>query len=406
MNRPSEVKETPGGERARDVDERAGPGRIHHDVDGNRLTVLPDGPDRLKAVLDAIRGAERSLRVLFYIWDPDASGIRVRDALHEARERGVAVSLIVDGFGASSASAAFFGDLARAGAHVCRYHPRLGRRYLLRNHQKLLLADERIAITGGFNVADDYFGTVEDGAWRDLGLIIEGPAAERIADYYDRLEAWSGRPRSRMRDLRRIMTRASEDTGALRWVLGGPTRRLSPWARQVLRDVTAAHSLDLISAYFGPTPPMLRRIARVGRRGRARLVSAAKSDNGATVGAARQTFGLLLRRGVEVWEYTATKLHTKLIVVDDAVYIGSANFDVRSTYLNLEIGVRVEDAAFADKMRAFVERELKDCERITPALHKKRATLWARIRWAVSRFVVGVVDYNVTRRLNFGLNGR
>lgn len=378
------------------------------EVDGHRLTLLPDGPARLAALLDVIASARTSLRVLFYIWEPDATGTRVRDALAQARARGVVVTLLLDGFGAGNTSAAFFDPLRHAGAHVCRYHPRIGRRYLLRNHQKLVLADERVAMVGGFNVADDYFGTAAQGAWRDLGLIVDGPASARLAAYYDALIDWTDRERPTMRDLRRLIVRWTEGQaeGRIRWLLGGPTRRLSPWARQVLRDISVARRLDMIAAYFGPTPPMLRRIGRVARRGRARLVSAAKSDNGATVGAARHTFNVLLRKGVEIWEYRATKLHTKLLIVDDAVYIGSANFDVRSTYLNLELTVRLEDAAFARRMAAFVDGELADSERITPELHGTRATLWARLRWAVSRLVVGAIDYNVTRRLNFGLDGR
>lgn len=401
MTGAAKVKKSARGDEAAES-----PRAIRHEVDGNRLTVLPEGPDRLRAVLDIIAGAKRSLRVLYYIWEPDGSGVRVRDALLDARRRGVAVSVLVDGFGAANAPASFFQELRDADAHVCRYHPRWGRRYLLRNHQKLLLADEEVAVIGGFNIADDYFGDPDDGAWRDLGVVVEGPAAGRIARYYDRLVAWAEKPGATLRAMRRIVTQSSEHDGRLRWLLGGPTRRLSPWARQVLRDILAGRRLDMVAAYFGPTPPMLRRIGRLARRGHARILSAAKSDNGATIGAARQTFGILLRRGVEIWEYRRTKMHTKLLVVDDAVYLGSANFDVRSTYLNLELTLRIEDAAFADKMRAFVGRELAGAERITPALHKSRATPWARLRWAVARFVVGAMDYNVTRRLNFGLDGR
>ena len=70
-------------------------------VDGNRLTFLPDGPDRLEALVALIDGAKNSLRLLYYIFAADASGDRVRDALVAATERGVAVSLLIDGFGSS-----------------------------------------------------------------------------------------------------------------------------------------------------------------------------------------------------------------------------------------------------------------------------------------------------------------
>ena len=69
--------------------------------------------------------------------------------------------------------------------------------------------------------------------------------------------------------------------------------------------------------------------------------------------------------------------------------------------MKLEVMLRIKDAAFAQAMRAYFERELKDCRWITPELHARRATLWRRIKWAASHFLVNVIDYTVTRRLNF-----
>ena len=63
----------------------------------------------------------------------------------------------------------YFEALNAAGGEECVFNPSYGRRYLLRNHQKLALADDRSVLAGGFNVADDYFGTSASGAWRDLG---------------------------------------------------------------------------------------------------------------------------------------------------------------------------------------------------------------------------------------------
>jgi cardiolipin synthase len=145
---------------------------------------------------------------------------------------------------------------------------------------------------------------------------------------------------------------------------------------------------------------MIRRIGAVGRRDGARLVMAAKSDNTATIAAARHSYGRLLRKGAQIFEYRAAKLHTKLVIVDDVVYIGSSNFDYRSFYLNLEVMLRIQDAAFAAAMRSYFERELADCREITPRLYRRRATVWRRIKWALSHFLVNIMDYSVTRRLN------
>ena len=125
-------------------------------VDGNRLTLLIEGPERLKVLLDLIDGAQRSLRLLYYIYRDDRSGELVRDALERALERGVEVALLVDGFGFAGPEN-YFAPLVAKGMRFCRFHPTLGRRYLIRNHQKLALADEARVLIGGFNIEDGYF---------------------------------------------------------------------------------------------------------------------------------------------------------------------------------------------------------------------------------------------------------
>lgn len=378
-------------------------------VDGNRLRVLPDGPERLDALIELIDGAKQSLRLLYYMYLADGSGDRVKAALFRAIERGVSVSLLIDGFGSSATPDDYFAELPKRGARFCRFNPSYGRRYLLRNHQKLALADAETdhprILVGGFNIADDYFESVEQGAWRDIGLLVEGPAAARLAPYFDKLIGWALSKRSRMLTLRRMIFHYTETKGALQWQLGGPTAKLSPWGVSTCKDLVHSRDVEMIAAYFAPTWGLLKRIARVGRHGRARLVTAAKSDNNATIAAARFTYRRLMARGVEIFEYLPTKLHTKLVVLDDVVHIGSSNLDIRSLYLNMELMLRVDSGEFAQLMRSYFEGELASCLRITPELGKKRATLLNRLRWAISFFLVTSFDYGVTRRLNFGLVG-
>lgn len=379
-----------------------GPARIAPiDVAGNRLTLLPDGPARLEALIALIDGAEESLRVLYYIWEDDPVGRRVRDALTAAQLRGVKVSLLVDGFGAAYAPDGFFQPLTEAGARFCRFVPRYGRRYLLRNHQKLAVADGRVVMLGGFNIGADYFGTVADGAWRDLGLIVEGDSVAGPVAYFDDLFKWALKPDGSMRQLRRVLQKHSKTDGKLHWLFGGPTRRLSPWAKAVRKDMRQAKHLDIVAAYFAPGPVLLRRSGNVARRGAVRLLTAAISDNNATIAAARYTYWTLLKRGVRIFEYQPTKLHTKLFVIDGVVHIGSANFDMRSLFLNLEMMLRVEDPAFAAAMRAYVDGEIAQSVEITREGHKAQRTFLNRIRWAFGYFLVAIADYRITRRLNF-----
>ena len=144
-------------------------------------------------------------------------------------------------------------------------------------------------------------------------------------------------------------------------------------------------------------------MGRIAQKGATRLVMAGKSDNGATIGASRSLYGYLLSKRAQIWEFAPCKLHTKLIVLDDSVYLGSANFDMRSLYINLELVLKVDDAALADRMREFISWHIEASERISIPLHKQRATIWNRIRWNLSWLLVSVIDYTVTRRLNLGI---
>ncbi len=94
-------------------------------------------------------------------------------------------------------------------------------------------------------------------------------------------------------------------------------------------------------------------------------------------------------------------MHTKLLVVDDVVHIGSANIDMRSLFLNLEMMLRVEDKGFAAAMRGFVDGEVAQSLRITREAHRRQRTLLNRLKWAIGWFIVAVADYRISRRLNF-----
>ena len=377
--------------------------RLTADVAGHRLELIFDGSERLVRLLDLINGAAHSIEIIMYIFEGDAAGKPILDALLVAAKRGVRVRAVIDSFGSGDTPYCLFEPLRAAGGSVTFFSRRWRSTYLIRNHQKLILIDDHIAVTGGFNIADDYLSAPRGDCWHDIGMIVKGPTVARAAQWFAAIHDYTVNNDGKVLMLRRLVREWRIDGGAVSWLVGGPTQRLSPWARAVRADLDGARQLDMAMAYFSPGQGMLRRLGRVARQGRARFVMAGKSDNPATIGASRLLYGYLLRKTAEVWEYQPCKLHMKLIVIDDVVYIGSANFDVRSLFVNVEVMVRIADAAFAQKMRNFLDQLRLDCEVITPESHKARGNWLTRLRWPLAWFVVGVVDYTVSRKLNFGL---
>ena len=369
---------------------------------GLSFTFLPAGKDRRVAVLDTIEGAQHSLKIAFYIFARDGVGTAVRDALVAAAKRGVDVTLIVDGFGAE-ADEEFFAEMTAAGGTFLTFMARWSRRALIRNHQKILVADDRVAMLGGFNIEDDYFAPPELNGWNDLGFLLEGEAVQQVSQWFSELVEWASDDKAQFRDIRHRVRNWQAGDGPVQVLIGGPSRRLSSWARRVSQDMQHGQRLDTMMAYFSPSPGLRRNIRAIARRGEANLLLAGKSDNGATIGASRALYTNLLEAGAIIWEFQPCKLHTKLIVLDDAVYVGSANLDMRSLFVNLEIVLRIEDAALAERMRGFIHDHFAASEQVTPQLHARRATPWKRAKWWASWFLVSVVDYTVSRKLNLGL---
>jgi cardiolipin synthase A/B len=369
------------------------------EAQGHRLAFQPSGPDRLAALLGMIEGARERLKVAFYIFATDECAGQVRDALAAAARRGVDVHVILDGFGAA-ADETFFASMIEAGGRFCRFIPKWSRRYLIRNHQKIVVADGRVAMLGGFNVENSYFAPPEEDGWIDLGFTLEGPAVERVEAWFDQLEEWASDPRAQFRAIRRLVRRWDGGSGPVQLLIGGPATGLSSWARKVSGELVTGSRLDMMMAYFSPPPRLQKRMHRIARRGHTRLVFPARSDHPVPRYASRALYRKLLHARARVWEFQPCRLHTKLIVLDDAVYMGSANFDLRSLYLNLEIVLRIVDAALAERMREFVAWHLPASLEVTPAIHAARATWLNRLYWRACWFLVSMVDYTVSRRLN------
>ena len=376
----------------------------HFHIAGHALHVVHLPQDRLGAVLGLIARAKKSIQMFFYMFGDDATGREVRDALVAAANNGVHVQLIIDSFGSGNVSDHFFDALVEAGGCYHCFSKRKGLGYIIRNHQKILIADSAHALVGGFNITDDYFGRAGGNSWEDLGIIVSGVQAQKLSDYFEELARASNNGKVRYRSIRNIIHQWRPGIGQVQWLLGGPTNRISPWAITFKRSLEAGKRFDIVSAYFSPSQTILRRLAKAAKHNKgSRLVVAGKTDNNATIAAARLLYRYLMRRKTRIFEFQSRPLHMKLMVIDDTVYIGSANLDVRSMFINLEIMVRIKDGGLALHMRKLIDELVTQSEEQTRILLKARDSYWSRFKAALAYFLVNSVDYTIGRRITFGL---
>src|SRR5439155_16352371 len=159
-------------------------------------------------------------------------------------------------------------------------------------------------------------------------------------------------------------------------LLSGPGRGDSPIKRALRRDLAHAQNVRIIDAYFLPAGRIRRALTRVARRGgRVQLILAGKSDVLVSQLAGQSLYRRFLKAGVEIYEYQPQILHAKLIIIDDVVYVGSANLDQRSLKINYELMIRLQKPEIAEQARAVFANTLRHCRGITFEEWRKSRTL-------------------------------
>lgn len=361
---------------------------------------LATGALAYRRMLELIAAAQTTIRCETYIWAADAVGDRFRTALAHAAARGVTVRVLVDGVGSSALPDDYWQELERAGGTVHVFNPLTFRHFSLRNHRKLLLVDDAVAITGGLNIACDYDGDGVTSGWRDCGIELRVPAAlVQLAASFDRLfrnhriGAWLGHRLRRRPGGRLFFARPPGPV-----LLSGPRLVRNQFSRQLVQSLRHARHVRIVSAYFVPGFRLRRALCAVARRGgTVELLLAGKTDVPLAQSAARSLYGPLLRAGVRVWEYQPQILHAKLAVIDDAVSVGSANLDARSLSINYELTVHLPDARLAAEAAAMFAADLANARPITFAEWTASRTWLTRLHGAWARFLLTKVDPWIAR---------
>jgi cardiolipin synthase len=373
----------------------------HHSAFSDAFTWLATGAVAYRRMLELIDTAHASIRCETYIWGDDAVGSRFREALARAANRGVQVRVLVDGAGSSALSADYWQTLQAAGGVVHVFNPLTFRHFSLRNHRKLLLVDDAVAITGGFNIAADYDGDGVADGWRDFGLELRDPAALRqLAASFDSLFAdhlirhWLVR-HLRHRPLRHPLF--YQLPGPV--LFSGPRLVRNQFSRQLLATLRDARHVRIASAYFVPGLRLRQALREVARRGgKVELLLAGKTDVPLAQRAARSLYGSLLKDGVLIWEYQPQILHAKLALIDDSVFVGSANLDARSLAINYELTVHIHDPRLAAEAGNTFTADLLQSKAITYDEWKKSRTWIARLLGMCARFLITQVDPWLARR--------
>ncbi len=345
----------------------------------NKASLVHSGRQYFAALTELIRSAETELHLQVYIFEPDQTGIAIKDELIRAAGRNVKIYLLLDGFGSSSLSDKFIRELTDAGIFFRWFGPlfskmriHLGRRM----HYKVAVADASRALVGGINIGDRYNEIDGQPPWLDFAIYTEGEIAFQLAAFCHK--KWRGMKLPRIRKVKPQPAhfRPYDNDCPIRIRVNDRLRRR---ARIVYsyRDAIRKSKNDIIiaGAYFMPGRTFIRLMNRASLRGVSiRLITGMQSDVWLAQYGLRYLYRRLLRNNILIYEYTRAPVHGKTMVVDqEFVTLGSYDLNQLSAFINLELNLDIREASFARQLHGFLENTIeKDCILITPELLKKR----------------------------------
>jgi len=445
------------------------------------LVLITSNLDAFAARVLAARSAGRSLDLMYYMWNADLTGMLIMREVIAAADRGVRVRILLDDLGVSMSDKIFHAIDCHPNIELRLFNPTKARENILRRglemalrfrsvnrrmHNKAWIADGRIAIVGGRNIGDPYFGAGEDANFRDFDLVMIGRAVAKTEHLFDDywnsavavpVRALLSRRAGKLTKLRRNMERlhfeqrakpyldrvrdqstlesaVSEDSYF--WVekidvLADPPEKAAGKRRSgqnmlmetLLPVMTSTKTaIQITSPYFIPGERGADALAKLSAKGAKVSVltnSLAATDVAAVHAGYARYRPALLKAGIALYELKSiadmgsfslrgskqASLHTKAFARDGTFgFIGSLNLDPRSVSLNTEMGVLFESPDLVRRMEAIFAAET-ETQLSYPVSFKNGAVRWLKVVDGKETLLQGEPDAGIARRATAWLLG-
>ncbi|MBK7364186.1 MAG: cardiolipin synthase ClsB [Nitrosomonas sp.] len=377
-------------------------------IEHNKIILLNNGSQYFPALESAIEQAKYEIHLQTYIFKYDATGIIISEALIRAAKRGVAVYLLIDGFGSLDFPNKILQKLITEGVQVLIYRKepftfKFFTHRLRRMHRKLVVVDAQIAFIGGINIIDDHDPGMSKSLPRfDHAVKIEGPLLANIYPVVKRLwmiVTWAHFKKRWIKQLELKPQLKSRGTQRAALVIRDNIRHRRDIEQAYLKAIaTAEEEIIIANAYFLPGRNFRKALIKAAQRGvRVILLLQGKIEYRIQHYASHALYGNLLAADIKIYEYHKSYLHTKVAVVDKYwSTVGSSNIDPFSLLLAREANIIVTDHAFSLELRANLQQALQESNPVSARYWKKRTWSDRLLNWIsyyMLRFLQGTLGY-------------
>ncbi len=376
----------------------------------NQITLLRGGEEYFPALVTAIENANQIIYLQTYIYELDEAGISIGSALKQAAHKGVAINILLDGFGCKDMLRTYLKELENAGVQVLFYRPKvspwtLKKNRLRRMHRKIAVVDNKIAFVGGINIIDDYNVPDNTPPRIDYAVRIEGTLLPSIASSVQKLWRRISLSHLKTENTKKKISANKAELTAKKGVDAAFVLRDNLIHRRDIENAylsainTAKSEIIIANAYFVPGRRFRQALLRATKRGvKVELLLQGRMEY-FLMFATHAFYSLFLKNGIEIYEYRKSYMHCKVAVIDGRwATVGSSNIDPFSMLLAREANIIVQDTAFANELRTEIHNSIREGAHHVSAQEWLQGNLLKRflswLTYGVVRIFLGAIGYS------------
>ncbi|WKL43438.1 phosphatidylserine/phosphatidylglycerophosphate/cardiolipin synthase family protein [Flavobacterium sp. ZE23DGlu08] len=370
------------------------------------LELVYSGEDYFSRLEAIIRNSQIEIHMQMYLFENDTTGNRIIKALKEAASRKVQVYVLLDGLGSLSFPSEILKEMRQSGINIRFFAPLfstytfyLGRRL----HRKVIVADAKVVLIGGINVADKYCGSDTEAPWLDYAVQLKGEIAEPLQKlctdiYFKKRHLHNSKIKSSFLVQEDAMVRILQND----WLKG--KNEICDGYIKSIRN--AKKDIIIVGSYFLPGIRIIRALKKASKnKVKIKLILSGKSDLPLTRRATCFLYDKLLTYNIELYEWDQSILHGKVAVIDgNWTTIGSFNLNNLSSYGSLEMNVEINSSLFSKMFQAHLIKIIAQCQSITPDSLKIKNNLLTKsinfLSYCITRIIEIIVTYTPYKRFN------
>lgn len=356
---------------------------------GNEVSYYPMGEDVFEDIFADLEKAEKFILIDFFIVAEGALWDKLHEILVRKIAEGVEVKFMYDDFGAAIRTGKYFKRVLEDEGFEVRVfnpiHKYTGELYMnFRSHQKILIIDGEVGYTGGFNLADEYANLIERfGVWKDTGVRICGEGVWGLTVVF--LQMWEvcGRDDVHIDYLKYKASYPRVGNTYCQVISDGPANNPRNPIESIYNQMIMYSNkyLYITTPYLIIEDYMKQSLIEAVKRGvDVRIITPNIPDKKQVKMLTNYNYGVLLRAGVRIYEYTPGFIHAKQILTEDAVIVGTINMDYRSFYLHYENGVWMSGKQIQNAVKKDFEKTFDESKEITYQDWLNRPRTWKMIQ--------------------------